>query len=312
MPDLIQRHLQSLQQQPRVQAGSLIISVFGDALYPRGGAVWMGCLIRLLAPLHINERLIRTACFRLVQKDWLQTQTVGNRSNYALSRTGSTRVEEASRQIYAHQPPSWDQQWRVILATGEHSTKERELLRRALYWQGFGQLNHQSFIHPSADLTSVLKTLQAEGLGHWQTKLLTLVGHAPAGMGLMTPTQVAKTAWDLAQLAQHYAQFLRTYQAIYLWCQQQKTKAFTDEQAFLLRVLLVHDFRRLLLRDPALPESLLPANWQGLQARLLFKKLYKLWLPASEKHLNLQLEIAGHSGTVADADVLARRALSVT
>jgi phenylacetic acid degradation operon negative regulatory protein len=307
MQNPITKYLQSRQQQPRIQAGSLIVSVFGDALYPRGGALAMGSLIDLLAPLQVNERQIRTACFRLVQQDWLQTKPVGNRSNYALSRTGRSRVEEASRQIYAAKPVSWDKQWRVILATGEHSTKEREQLRHALYWQGFGQLNSQSFIHPSADLSSVLKNLQSEGLDNWTTKLLTLVGNPPAGSALMAPAQVVKTAWDLSQLDRNYAQFIRTYQTLYLWCKANKAKAFNDEEAFMLRVLLVHDFRRLLLRDPALPESLLPANWQGSQARLLFNKLYKLWLPASERHLDLHLNVAGDLTPPANAEVLKNR-----
>ena len=63
----IPKRLRSWQEQPRQQAGPLIISVFGDTLYPRGGVASMGSLIQLLAPLHVNERLIRTACFRLVQ-----------------------------------------------------------------------------------------------------------------------------------------------------------------------------------------------------------------------------------------------------
>jgi len=134
--------------------------------------------------------------------------------------------------------------------------------------------------------------------------LLTLVGHPPTGMGLMTPMQVAKTAWDLAQLDQQYAQFLKTYQPMFLWCQKQKSKAFSDEEAFLLRVLLVHDFRRLLLRDPVLPESLLPTNWQGLQARLLFKKLYKICLQASERHLDQELMLAGNAAPSAEPSVL--------
>jgi phenylacetic acid degradation operon negative regulatory protein len=304
MPNPIQQHLQHLPQQPRRQAGSLLVSVFGDALYPRGGAAWMGSLIQLLSPLQINERQIRTACFRLVQQDWLQTQMVGNRSNYLLSRAGRGRVEDASRQIYASQATNWDKQWRIIMATGDHSSKDREQLRRALYWQGFGELNSQCFIHPSADLKGILKSLQVEGLGHWQPKLLTLVGHPPTGMGLMTPMQVAKTAWDLAQLDQQYAQFLKTYQPMFLWCQKQKSKAFSDEEAFLLRVLLVHDFRRLLLRDPVLPESLLPTNWQGLQARLLFKKLYKICLQASERHLDQELMLAGNAAPSAEPSVL--------
>ena len=46
----IKTRLDDFRQQRRVQAGSLIISVFGDAILPRGGRIWLGSLIRLLEP----------------------------------------------------------------------------------------------------------------------------------------------------------------------------------------------------------------------------------------------------------------------
>jgi chromate transporter len=44
----IPKRLRSWQEQPRQQAGPLIVSVFGDALYPRGGVAAMAGM--LLAP----------------------------------------------------------------------------------------------------------------------------------------------------------------------------------------------------------------------------------------------------------------------
>src|SRR4249920_2464826 len=37
------------------RAKSLVVTVWGDALAPHGGAVWLSGLIRLLAPLGLNE-----------------------------------------------------------------------------------------------------------------------------------------------------------------------------------------------------------------------------------------------------------------
>ena len=310
LSDPFQQRLQMWQEQPRQQAGSLIISVFGDALYPRGGAVAMGSLIHLLAPLQVNERLIRTACFRLVQEDWLQAKAVGNRSNYVLSRTGRSRVEEASRHIYAAHPVVWDKQWRSIIVTGQHSPTALEPLRRALYWQGFGQINHQCFIHPSADLSSVMTNLRISGLDAWESRLLTLVGKPPSGSVLDAPAQVVKTAWYLNELDRNYSQFVGTYEAIERWCQKRKAKAFSDEQAFWLRVLLVHDFRRLLLRDPMLPPSLLPPRWMGSRARAVFNSFYPMLLSASERHLDLHMTVAGAATPNADLEVLKNRTAS--
>jgi DNA-binding transcriptional regulator PaaX len=81
----IKQRLDDFRQQRRVQAGSLIISAFGDAIVPRGGRIWLGSLIRLLEPLELNERLIRTSVFRLAKEEWLRTETVGRRADYVLT-----------------------------------------------------------------------------------------------------------------------------------------------------------------------------------------------------------------------------------
>ena len=56
------------------RAPSLIVTVWGDALAPHGGAVVLPGLIGLLAPFGINERLVRTSVFRLARDGWLAAQ----------------------------------------------------------------------------------------------------------------------------------------------------------------------------------------------------------------------------------------------
>lgn len=291
MTDPIRKRLNAFQQQPRMQAGSLIVSVFGDAIHPRGGVVWLGCLIRLLEPLALNERLIRTAIFRLVKEEWLETHTHGRRTDYSLSLTGSSRIEEASKLIYGGSKLKWDEHWRIILTNPDASAKSRNALRKALYWQGFGEWNASTFLHPSADVKQVIASLHAEGLAQSSDELLTFVSKLISTPSTIDNTQVVEQAWDLKHLEQGYKDFLKQYQEISLAFNHQ-TNA---EQAFLLRILLVHDFRRLLLRDPMLPASLLPASWTGSEARQLFNRLYLQLQEASEEHLDTQLQRADES-----------------
>ena len=218
----IQKRLDDFRRQGRVQAGSLIISVFGDAVLPRGSRIWLGSLIRLLEPLELNERLVRTSAFRLAKEEWLRTEPSGRRADYLLTPSGQRRFEEASRHIYASSAPRWDRRWRLIITVGELPPKRREALRRALFWQGFGILGGDCFVHPSAEG-------QAE---------------------------------------------------------------IDGESAFLLRTLLIHDYRRLLLRDPELPDVLLPPEWPGQKARLLCKELYRRLLTPSERHLDAHFQLA--------------------
>ena len=61
---------------------------------------------------------------------------------------------------------------------------------------------------------------------------------------------------------------------------------------FTARLLVIHEYRRIILRDPELPDELLPADWAGAAARALCRNLYRLTVPASERHLMATLETA--------------------
>ena len=300
----IQQRLLDFRAQDRVHAGSLITTLFGDAVMPRGGRIWLGSLIRLLAPLGVNERLVRTAVYRLVKADWLATQACGRRTDYRLTDAGRRRFEDAARHIYASEAPRWDRRWRLLLCLGELAPKQRELLRRALYWQGFGALT-DGFVHPSADLGAALDALVAEGLGELVGTLKPLLA-ADAGLGgTADDAALVQRAWQLGELAAVYARFIARYAPVL--AQLRAGDAPPDDAAALqLRVLLIHDWRRLLLRDPELPAELLPADWLGQQARMLCKDLYRRLLAASERHLERQFQLADGSAAPPPAGLAER------
>jgi phenylacetic acid degradation operon negative regulatory protein len=56
------------------------------------------------------------------------------------------------------------------------------------------------------------------------------------------------------------------------------------EQLFLLRLLLVHEFRRIVLKDPRLPAELLPEEWAGDTARRLAGNIYRAIRDDAAKH----------------------------
>lgn len=302
----IQRHLNQFRQKSRVQAGSLIITVFGDAVLPRGGRIWLGSLIRLLEPLELNERLIRTSVFRLAKEEWLSTEAVGRRSDYVLTSSGRRRFNEASRHIYASHAPLWDRRWRLVLVVGELEPKLREQVRQALFWQGFGALGADCFVHPSAELSSVLDALMTEGLTPALGALFPLFAADSRSAQSASDADLVRRAWNLDALALAYAQFVADYQPILEDLRLRQSLEVSDQEAFLVRILLIHDFRRLLLRDPELPEVLLPTNWPGQQARFLCKELYKRLEPASRRHLDKMLCLSDGSFPVEDTVLFER------
>lgn len=287
----IQKRLDDFRQLDRVQAGSLITSVFGDAVMPRGGRIWLGSLIRLLEPLGLNERLVRTSVFRLARDEWLRSEPVGRRTDYLLTSSGQQRFEEASSRIYASSTPQWDRRWRLIVTVGELGGRERERLRQALFWQGFGALGPDCFVHPSADLIAAFDALIAEGLGDVLPRLKPLLA-ADAALGASaSDVEMVRRAWNLERLAGMYAEFVARYLPI-LGQLRDSAGEVDDESAFLVRALLIHDYRRLLLRDPDLPDVLLPADWPGQRARLLCRELYRRLLMPSERHLDAHFQLA--------------------
>lgn len=288
----IQKHLDDFRQQSRMKAGSLIISFFGDAVLPRGGRIWLGSLIGLLEPLQLNDRLIRTSIFRLVKEEWMCSEAVGRRADYMLTPAGQRRFDESARHIYASDSPLWDRRWRLILTVGELKPKQRERLRRALFWQGFGVVGSDCFVHPSTDMTTAFDALTTEGMSDLLKHLTPLIA-ANTGSDLSaSDVDLVQRAWDLEQLGKSYADFVERYQPILDQLRRDLQNEIDDECAFLLRTLLVHDYRRLLLRDPELPEVLLPGQWSGQKARLLCKELYRRLLAPSERHIELHMKLS--------------------
>ncbi len=290
--EAIDIRLERFRQKSRVQAGSLITTAFGDAILPRGGRVSLGSMIQLLQPLGVNERLVRTAVYRLVKDEWLQSEALGRKTDYMLTPSGRRRFDEASRQIYAADIPGWDRRWRLILIVGDLDVRLREQLRRALFWHGFGETATGIFVHPTADLEKVMESLVSEGLDHVLAQLMPMIAVNARAAQCATDIDMVQKAWKLADLALSYEGFVQKYEAIHdalLACGQDDV---SEEDAFLVRTLLIHDVRRLLLRDPQLPESLLPAAWPGNRARHLCRDLYRKLLPLSERHLDAHVRLS--------------------
>jgi phenylacetic acid degradation operon negative regulatory protein len=62
------------------------------------------------------------------------------------------------------------------------------------------------------------------------------------------------------------------------------------ETAFLTRTLLLHNWRRIVLREPALPAELWPCGWVGDTAYAVVAATYRRLSPAAETHLEAVCE----------------------
>ncbi|MGI9228271.1 MAG: phenylacetic acid degradation operon negative regulatory protein PaaX [Gammaproteobacteria bacterium] len=253
-----------------VRAGSLIISVFGDCICQHGNSVWLGSLITALQPFGINARQIRTAVFRLVQEDWLMSKQTGRKSYYSFTESGHRHYEQAARRIYSVRAKPWNKKW-TLLITANVPAEQREQLRKELSWQGFGTISSGLYVHPAADQRAVDDTLQELGLAD------KVVVFEAGSTELTTESNIryfSEQCWDLPTIGRRYDDFMQRFRPV-ADSLAADNRAPAPFQSFLLRTLLIHEYRRVLLHDTDLPDELLPADWPGKSAADLTATIYR-------------------------------------
>ncbi len=265
----IRQFLSVRMAQGSISSTSLLITLFCDAVTRHGGEIWLGSLIQALAPLGVSERLVRTAVFRLVQDDWLISRKEGRRSYYGLSSTGFNQYQRAARRIYADGRAEWDGIWTLVIPSFIPEGK-REPLRKSLLWLGFGLLTSGVYAMPSQDRKSLNELLNELGV-HNSVVIMTARADPSASDDVLRHQVMER--WSLAKLGEQYQSFLDCYQPVLHYL---SGKNIPDpERAFMLRILLMHDYRRILLRDPELPIDMLPGDWAGFEAHNVTADIYK-------------------------------------
>jgi phenylacetic acid degradation operon negative regulatory protein len=267
--------VERLRNQRPLRAGSLIVTIFGDSIMPRGGAITLGSLIKLASPFDLSERLVRTATARLAHQGWVQARRVGKLSEYRLSGAGRERFAEATQRIYGETNAHWSGRWTlVVLPVMPAAARHR--LRRELTWQGFGELASGVFAHPDAPAHGVELPMP----GADSSDAFVFEANLSA-QGV--PARLVDLGWDLADLAQRYRRFVRHFEHA---AAALRVQPADPASAFILRTLLIHEYRRLHLRDPLLPKRLLPSDWPGHRAAQLCRDIYGRVFAASELHLS--------------------------
>ena len=280
----ISKLLEEFATRKPIRAGSLIITVFGDAVSPHGSAVWLGSLIKILEPFGLNHRQIRTAVYRLVQEDWLAATQVGRRSYYSFTKAGQKRYEKAARRIYSSRRQPWEGRWTLVLPTLCHP-EEKELLRRELSWLGYGTLAPGLLAYPAADRQAPDETLLELGL---TGKALVFTAGTEDLAASDVLRQLSHDCWNLGELGRRYNQFIRHFQPVHRALT--RTRKTTPAQCFQARTLLVHEYRRIHLQDSDLPAELLPAPWPGASAYHLAKNIYRAVRDNSVAYLMANME----------------------
>lgn len=284
-PHPLGRIVKDFKREPS-RTGSLVITFYGDAILPRGGSVWLGTLLQFLEMLQIDGGVVRTAVSRLAADGWLDRDKVGRKSFYRLAKRGRERFETAVTHVYNPHPSESAGRFELLLIG---NGADRETSRAALLEAGFGN-----------PLPGVWVAPEGTDVPSEAANAIRLDVSASEEMG----RRLIAGSWSLERTAASYRTFLTTFAPLEEWCAAEVAPA----DAMLARILMIHHYRRVILRDPLLPQALLPGDWPAPTARALCARIYRALLPASEKWLDDQGESS--TGTLPSPGESLRRRFS--
>jgi phenylacetic acid degradation operon negative regulatory protein len=254
-------------------ARSLLMTMLGEFVLPRGGSVWTQALVSALALFGIEHKSARQALARTAAEGLLASERVGRQVRWSLTPPGQRLLREGARRIYSFGPDDveWDGRWLLLLVSVPESQRDlRHRIRTQLNWAGFGSPAAGVWVspHPSQ---------QAEGL-----RILADAGMDSSAMSFVasygqvgSQDMLVARSWDLGALEQRYEEFIDEFTGL---------NPATGEAALQAQTRLVHEWRRFPFLDPRLPAQLLPDNWSGAKAADLFHARHAEWHPPAQRH----------------------------
>lgn len=244
-------------QAPRLW--SFVVTIFGD-LAQREDARISGALMgALVGRIGAKPEALRVALHRLRKEGWVESQKTGRASTHALTDWGRQQAAQASTIIYASTPAFEQRAW-LILHDPSHRNRKPD-----------------PALHPLTNGASVSLTPPSDTGADAQTLSLPLSPENPVPVWVqnqLCPRELVQACQDLERRLNQVA----------------AAKALIGEISALdrmvLRVLLVHSWRRIILKAPALPTFLFPSNWRGEACAALVARLLAELKPLSLETLD--------------------------
>ncbi|MCD2196429.1 PaaX family transcriptional regulator [Actinomycetospora endophytica] len=249
-------------------ARSLLLTVLGEFVLPRGEPVWTQAVLDALGSVGVEEKSARQALARTAADDVVVSERAGRRVRWSLTPSGERLLSEGAERIYAHGAPrpAWDGRWLVLVVSVPEAQRAlRHQLRTQLAWAGLGSPAPGVWVCPDAErVAEAHRALTDVGLDEGA---LVVVGGTHGGL---SDAELVAQAWDLRELEARYAEFVDRFADL--------EPDPADPIAILAaQVRLVDAWRRFPFLDPQLPAELLPAGWVGARAAEVFHRRHEAW-----------------------------------
>lgn len=237
---------------------SLMLSLFGDLAQDEGQVIDGPLLSAIMQGLDVKPEATRVALHRLRKDEWLRSEKSGRISKHSLTEEGRAQCAAANPRIYAD-PNGMSQDWQIAILP--EALAEMDTTPGADH---FAMISPRVFVGPRSA--------------------------APPQGALTVPGNTAP-AWlieqaEPSQLSSSYAELLETL--IALQGELSKDQVLQPLDIAILRCLIVHNWRRLVLKHPMLPAPLVdPAAPAHQCHRAVWNLLNRFARPALsdlEKH----------------------------
>jgi phenylacetic acid degradation operon negative regulatory protein len=245
------------------------LSFYGDR---RGGEVAGTWFVAALESLGVAPAAVRQTLFRMERDEELASRRVGRVKMYRASPYARAEIGAGVQKIFARPETNWDGYWTVVLTQFPTAMRlERERVRSIFQVEGFAPLGNGAYVHARDRAERLRRALGDLGVAEFVTAFRADKIHG------VSDRDFAYAHWDLAQLGDEYADFLRRFEPL----ARQRAATIPLATQFGLRFAVVLAFLEVAWKDPELPLSMLPPRWAGAKARLLARRLYQRFLPGA-------------------------------
>ncbi|MDU8910618.1 PaaX family transcriptional regulator C-terminal domain-containing protein [Aestuariicoccus sp. MJ-SS9] len=223
-----ERSVSALTEGQTLRVWSVIVTIFGDLAQAPGQTLSGRALARLCAPMGLRDEAQRVALHRLRKEGWIESRRDGRQSHYGLTDWGRAQARAASPRIYGPAPAGPLYLWVTETAA-----------------------------EPRADVVAIAPNLA-----------LSTAIDGPPGSMVQQVAPEALPGWMRARVADPalVAEAARLTAALER-LRTELPKITDPAQQAVLRVLMVHGWRRIALKLPLLPDAAFPDGWQGAAAR---------------------------------------------
>jgi phenylacetic acid degradation operon negative regulatory protein len=252
-------------------ARSILLTLLGEYVLPRGEPVWQETLVASLGALDYSEQAARQALARSVRDGWLESERHGRRARVRLTSGTEELLRSGAERIYTFgRPWEWDGEWLIlVLRVPEARRDVRHQLRTQLAWAGLGSLGGGVWLTPHTDREDELRALAN---GAPDAAVVSFRGSIGT---LGEPRKVAEAAWDLDAVVGQYERFTSRFGRL---------RPSSPAAVFRAQTELVHEWRRFPFLDPDLPADLLKPRWPRRRAHDLFRERHDRWAPAARTY----------------------------